>query len=158
MKGREQLARISRFTFKSGSSAQKTGSRFSYELLTLPLPFILWFITFIYPPFTFWPTLALSTALLFAVSLPRIRSITFKVTLCGVLIGVASGVFLYSFFWFGAQIAHSISWISSSGFSRLRFSRHLPNSPDCGASALSNRSGGSIVLARLNPEASEPAS
>ncbi len=108
MKGREQVAKISRFTFKEESSAQKTSSRFSYELFTLPLPFILWFMTFIYPPFTFWPTLALSTGILFAVSLPRLRSIVFKVTLRGVLIGVASGVFLYSFFWVGAHIANSI--------------------------------------------------
>jgi len=72
------------------------------------LPFILWFVTFLYAPFTFWPTLALSTGLLFAVALPRIRSITYKPTLRGVLIGVVSGIFLYAFFWFGAQVANSI--------------------------------------------------
>jgi membrane protease YdiL (CAAX protease family) len=108
MKGREQLARISRIAFKSDSSAPKSGARFSYELLTLPLPFILWFLTFIYPPFTFWPTLALSTAILFAVSLPRLRSVTFKPTLRGVAIGVASGALLYAFFWAGAHVANSI--------------------------------------------------
>ena len=42
--------------------------RHNYELLTLPLPFILWFITFTRPPFGFWPTLALSTGILLVVS------------------------------------------------------------------------------------------
>ena len=46
--------------------------RHNYELLTLPLPFILWFITFTRPPFGFWPTLALSTGILLVVSVPRI--------------------------------------------------------------------------------------
>jgi len=107
-RGTDPLARLSHFTFNDSGSAQKSKRKLSYELLTLPLPFILWFVTFIYPPFTFWPTLALSTALLFAVSLPRVRKITFKPTLRGVLIGVATGVFLYAFFWFGAQVANSI--------------------------------------------------
>ena len=103
-----RLTRLSRLALKNSDSAQKSRWKQNYELLTLPLPFILWFITFIYPPFTFWPTLALSTALLFAVSLPRLHKITFKPTIKGILIGVATGVFLYLFFWSGAQVANSI--------------------------------------------------
>ena len=106
VKGR--LLRFSQFFTKTESSAQNSKGKLRYELLTLPLPFILWFITFIQPPFGFWPMLALSTILLSVISLPRIRNIVFKPTLRGCLIGVASGVFLFAFFYFGARIANSI--------------------------------------------------
>ena len=80
----------------------------NYELLTLPLPFILWFITFTRPPFGFWPTLALSTGILLVVSVPRIRKIKVQPTIRGFVIGVALGVALFALFYFGAQIANSI--------------------------------------------------
>lgn len=108
MKGLDPSKWLLHFAFKNSSSAQNSKRKLSYELLTLPLPFILWFITFIHPPFTFWPTLALSTLLLFAVSLPKIHSVIFKPSLRGILIGVSIGILLYAFFWFGAQIANSI--------------------------------------------------
>jgi membrane protease YdiL (CAAX protease family) len=80
----------------------------NYELLTLPLPFILWFITFIVPPFGFWPTLALSTGILLAVSVPRLRKIKFKPSIRGFAGGAALGVALFALFYFGAQVANSI--------------------------------------------------
>jgi membrane protease YdiL (CAAX protease family) len=105
---KEKLLRFARISNKTKKSAQNSQAKLSYEMLTLPLPFILWFVTFIHPPIGFWPMLALSTFVLFVVSLPRIRNIVFKPTLRGVLIGVASGVFLFAFFYFGARIANSI--------------------------------------------------
>ena len=108
MKGIDRLNRHLHFAFKASNSAPNSKRKLSYELLTLPLPFLLWFITFIHPPFNFWPTLALSTLALFAVSMPKVRSIVFKPSLRGILIGVSTGVLLYAFFWFGAQIANSI--------------------------------------------------
>lgn len=78
------------------------------ELLTLPLPFILWYITFIIPPFGFWPTLALSTSILLAVSALRFRKIKFQPTIRGFVVGAVLGVALFALFYFGAQIANSI--------------------------------------------------
>ena len=95
-------------TLIENSHSWKHKLKQNYELLTLPLPFILWYISFIHPPFTFWPTLALSTGLLLAVSFPRFRKITFKPTIQGTIIGVASGILLFAFFYFGAKIANSI--------------------------------------------------
>ena len=108
MKGIDRLNRHLHFAFNNSNSAPNSKKKLSYELLTLPLPFLLWFITFIHPPFNFWPMLALSTLVLFAVSLPKVRSIVFKLSLRGILIGVSTGVLLYAFFWFGTQIANSI--------------------------------------------------
>jgi membrane protease YdiL (CAAX protease family) len=104
----EKLLRFSQLSNKAKITAQNSQAKLSYELLTLPLPFVLWFVTFIHPLIGFWPMLALSTFVLFAISLPRIRNIVFKLTLRGVLIGMASGVFLFAFFYFGARIANSI--------------------------------------------------
>ena len=106
---KEKLLRFARLSNKTEKPAQNSQAKLSYELLTLPLPFVLWFVTFIHPPIGFWPMLALSTFVLFAVSLPRIRNIVFKPTLRGVLIGATSGVFLFAFFYFGARVANSIS-------------------------------------------------
>jgi membrane protease YdiL (CAAX protease family) len=108
MQGADRLKWLFHFTFKDPNFARNSKRKPSYELLTLPLPFLLWYITFIHPPFNFWPTLALSTLLLFAVSLPRFRSIVFKASLRGILIGVSTGILLFAFFWFGAHIANSI--------------------------------------------------
>lgn len=105
---KEKLLQFARLSNKTQRPTQNSQAKLSCELLTLPLPFVLWFVTFIHPPIGFWHMLALSTFVLFAVCLPRIRKITFKPTLRGVLIGVISGVFLFAFFYFGARIANSI--------------------------------------------------
>ncbi len=89
-------------------STKNSRSKNNYELLTLPLPFVLWFITFIHSPIGFWPMLAVSTLVLFAISMFRLRSITFKPSLKGALIGIAVGLFLFAFFYFGARVANSI--------------------------------------------------
>lgn len=100
--------------------------RRNYELLTLPLPFILWFITFIEPPFGFWPTLALSTGILLVVSMHRIRKIKFQPTMRGFVIGVALGVALFALFYFGAQIANSIPGVPSQVSAVYSFRENFP--------------------------------
>lgn len=100
--------------------------RHNYELLTLPLPFILWFITFIEPPFGFWPTLALSTGILLVVSAPRIRKIKFQPTTRGFVIGAALGVALFALFYFGAQIANSIPGFPSQVSAVYSFRENFP--------------------------------
>ncbi len=100
--------------------------RHNYELLTLPLPFILWFITFTRPPFGFWPTLALSTGILLVVSVPRMRKIKVQPTIRGFVIGVALGVALFALFYFGAQIANSIPGFPSQVSSVYSFRGNFP--------------------------------
>ncbi len=100
--------------------------RHNYELLTLPLPFILWFITFTRPPFGFWPTLALSTGILLVVSVPRLRKIKVQPTIRGFVIGVALGVALFALFYFGAQIANSIPGFPSQVSSVYSFRGNFP--------------------------------
>jgi membrane protease YdiL (CAAX protease family) len=82
--------------------------KISYELLTLPLPFVLWFITFKIPIIGFWLTITVSTSILLITSIPRWGEIDFKFSLKDVTIGLLSGIFLYAFFWSGFQIAKSI--------------------------------------------------
>ena len=107
-------------------SSWKSQIRLNYEFFTLPLPFILWFLTFVKPPFGFWPTLALSTGLLLVVSLPRIRKITFKPSLRGAFFGIASGILLFALFYFGAQVANSIPGFSSQVSAVYSFRGNFP--------------------------------
>ncbi len=100
--------------------------RRNYELLTLPLPFILWFITFILHPFGFWPTLALSTAILLIVSAPRIRKIKFQPTIRGTIFGALLGFALFALFYFGAQIANSIPGFPSQVSAVYSFRGNFP--------------------------------
>jgi len=98
----------------------------NYELLTLPLPFILWYITFITPPFGFWPTLALSTGILLVASVPRFRKIKFQPTIRGFIFGAALGVALFALFYFGAQIANSIPGFPSQVSAVYSFRGNFP--------------------------------
>ncbi len=82
--------------------------RLSYELYTIPLPFVLWFITFKAPLLGFWPTLTASASILLIVSLPRWGAATFTFDIRQIAIGIASGLLLYLFFWSGYQVAKSI--------------------------------------------------
>lgn len=104
---KEKPTQFSHFS-KTISKTSQSQLFLNFELLTLPLPFILWFITFVNPPIGFWPMLTLSTFLLFLVSLFRIRTIRFKPTFHGIIIGAFTGVLLFVFFYFGAQIANFI--------------------------------------------------
>jgi uncharacterized protein len=79
-----------------------------YELLTLPLPYALWFIAFRMPFLGFWPTLSLSAAILLALCIPRLKRMGFKVGWQGLTVGVASAILLYLFFWSGYQVARVI--------------------------------------------------
>lgn len=98
----------------------------NYELLTLPLPFILWYITFILAPFGFWPTLALSTSILLVVSVPRIRKIKFQPSIRGFIIGAALGLALFALFYFGAKIANSIPGFPSQVSAVYSFRGNFP--------------------------------
>jgi membrane protease YdiL (CAAX protease family) len=82
--------------------------RVSYELLTLPLPFVLWFVTFRVPFLGFWPTLTASASVLLVVSFPRWGGANFNVDIKQIAIGIATGILLYIFFWTGYQVAKNI--------------------------------------------------
>lgn len=82
--------------------------RIDYELYTVPLPFVLWFVTFRAPFLGFWLTLTASAAILLAVSLPRWGAATFAFDIKQVSVGIVSGVLLYLFFWSGYQVAKTI--------------------------------------------------
>jgi len=79
-----------------------------YELLTLPLPFILWYVTFRSPFFGFWATLGTSSAVLLLVCAPRLTRMGFRLTVWSLAVGVVSAVALYLFFWSGYQVAKNI--------------------------------------------------
>ena len=98
----------------------------NYELLSLPLPFILWFITFILYPFGFWPTLALSTSILLVVSVPRLRKINFHPTVRGLIIGAVLGLALFGLFYFGAKIADFIPGFPSQVSAVYSFRGNFP--------------------------------
>lgn len=94
-------------------------SKLSYEVLTLPVPFVLWFFVF-NDPFLggFWPTLTVSALILLSLSLLRFSSMKVKITSRGFLIGVVSAFLIYAFFWAGFQIvrglpgfSQQVSWV-----------------------------------------------
>jgi membrane protease YdiL (CAAX protease family) len=93
--------------------------KLSYEVLSLPVPFILWYFVFNDPVLGgFWPTITVSALILLGLSLPRLSSVQFKLTPRGVLIGVASALLIYGFFWAGFQLvrglpgfAQQVSWV-----------------------------------------------
>jgi len=82
--------------------------RVSYELATIPLPFILWFVTFRIPLLGFWPTLTASASILFVTSLPRWGGANFSIRIRQIAVGIISAVLLYLFFWSGYQVAKGI--------------------------------------------------
>ena len=113
-------------TPEKGSTSIFLKIKNNYELLTIPLPFILWAITFTAPPFGFWPTLALSTGILLVVSIPRIRKIKFHPTIPGFIVGAALGIALFSLFYFGAKIANSIPAFPSQVSAVYSFRGNFP--------------------------------
>ncbi len=82
--------------------------RAKYELFTLPLPFILWYLAFRMPFFGFWTTLSASTVILLVTCVPRLRQMGLRVSPGGLAVGIASAVALYLFFWSGYQVAKQI--------------------------------------------------
>lgn len=84
-------------------------AKLSYEVLSLPVPFVLWFFVFDDPILGgFWPTLTISALILLAISLLRFSTMRVKVTARGFLIGIGSALLIYSFFWGGFQIVRGI--------------------------------------------------
>jgi membrane protease YdiL (CAAX protease family) len=88
-------------------------NKLSYEVLTLPVPFVLWFFVFNDPILGgFWPTLTVSALILLSLSLLRFSSMKLKITSKGFLIGVGSAFLIYAFFWAGFQIVRSLPGFS----------------------------------------------
>jgi membrane protease YdiL (CAAX protease family) len=98
----------------------------SYELLSLPLPFFLWFVTFIHPLLGFWPMLTISTSLILVVSVRRVRSMGLRLNPYQVLMGILSGAFLFAFFWGGAMVARSIPGFSAQVSSVYQLRGNFP--------------------------------
>jgi len=89
-------------------------SRSQYELLTLPLPYVLWYYTFgAFPP-DFWVKLSASGAVLLLVALTRWRRIKVRFSWPGLVVGIASGVLLYAFFWAGYHVMSAVPGFSGT--------------------------------------------
>jgi membrane protease YdiL (CAAX protease family) len=80
----------------------------NYELYTLPVPYILWYFTFLTPYLDFWTKISISTALLLGLAYPKRKNIRLSPSLTGLVVGVVSALALYSFFWSGYQVAKEI--------------------------------------------------
>jgi membrane protease YdiL (CAAX protease family) len=93
--------------------------KLSYEVLTLPVPFVLWFFVFNDPLLGgFWPTITVSALVLLSLSLLRFSSMKIRITSKDFLIGVGSALLIYAFFWVGFQIvrglpgfSQQVSWV-----------------------------------------------
>lgn len=93
--------------------------KISYEVLTLPVPFVLWFFVFNDPVLGgFWPTITVSALILLSLSLIRFSSMKIRVTAKDLLIGVACALLIYAFFWGGFQIvkgfpgfSQQVNWV-----------------------------------------------
>lgn len=79
-----------------------------YELLTLPLPFILWYFVFDVQVLDFWTRLSISTLALLLVSAPRYAQMKLASSVPGLAAGLVSAILLYLFFWSGFQIVRGI--------------------------------------------------
>ncbi|HVP22892.1 MAG TPA: type II CAAX endopeptidase family protein [Conexivisphaerales archaeon] len=99
--------------------AGSTWHRPAYEVLTLPVPFLLWYFVF-NDPFLggFWPTITVSSLILLSLSLPRLSTMKIRITSKGFLIGVGSALLIYGFFWLGFHVvrglpgfAQQVSWV-----------------------------------------------
>jgi len=90
----------------SRSSGEK--KRGWYELLTLPLPYVLWWYSFGDLPPGFWVKLSVSGLILLLVALTRRRDVKLTPSFAGCVLGVASAVLLYLFFWSGYHIMESV--------------------------------------------------
>ena len=76
-----------------------------YALPSLPVAFILWYVTFQVNALTFWDRISLSTVILLFISLSLGRSgMRLKPSGRALFIGVFSAILLYLFFWSGFQV------------------------------------------------------
>lgn len=79
-----------------------------YELLTLPVPFLLWYYVFGNFAPDFWVKLSASTALLILLALRRRRFIKVRFSVKGLGVGAVSAMLLYLFFWSGYHVMESV--------------------------------------------------
>jgi len=92
---------------EKGANRASRATRF-YELLTLPLPFLLWFYSFGSFPPDFWTKLSVSGLVLLLVALTRWRKVKLRPSASGVAVGLASGALLYLFFWAGYHVMSTV--------------------------------------------------
>ncbi|HUI86939.1 MAG TPA: type II CAAX endopeptidase family protein [Nitrososphaerales archaeon] len=79
-----------------------------YELITLPVPYALWFYSFGPFPPGFWVKLSTSGLILLLIALTRRRRVRLHFSFQGLAIGVASAVLLYLLFWAGYQVMSAV--------------------------------------------------
>jgi membrane protease YdiL (CAAX protease family) len=88
------------------AESQSTPSR--YELLTLPVPYLLWFYSFGGFPPGFWIKLSASGFVLLLIALTRWRKVRVTPSAKGLAVGIASGVLLYLLFWAGYHVMTAV--------------------------------------------------
>jgi len=90
--------------------------KFKLSILTIILAFALWTIIFLLEPYEFWTSLSLATFLLMILSLAinaeTPARILGRVNLSMIIYGVASGLLLYAFFYFGFQMLKSAPFLA----------------------------------------------
>jgi len=103
--------------------------KFNLTILSLVLASTLWIIVFLLHPYDFWISLSLATLLLMMLSLgingENPAKVYGKINLQMILIGVASGLLLYGFFYLGFQATKSTPFLAQgvSSVYGLRLSR-----------------------------------
>jgi len=103
--------------------------KFKLSILTIILAFALWTIIFLLEPYDFWTSLSLATFLLMILSLAinaeTPARILGRVNLSMIIYGVASGLLLYAFFYFGFQMLKSAPFLAQgvSNVYELRLSK-----------------------------------
>ena len=85
-----------------------------FELLTLPLPYLLWFYSFEDFPPGFWIKLSASGLVLLLVALTRWRSVKLTFSFTGLAVGVLSAVLLYLLFWAGYHVMSVVPGFAST--------------------------------------------
>jgi len=75
-----------------------------YTLLSLPIAFLLWYLTFQVSVFDFWFRIGTSTSVLLIIALLlRRKEVAPKLMVTGAVVGAVSGLLLYAFFYAGFQ-------------------------------------------------------
>ena len=74
-------------------------------IYTLPIAYVVWFFAFQVPVLNFWLRITIAAVILLATALAVGREeLSLKPTPVGVVVGLASAVLLYLFFWSGYQV------------------------------------------------------
>lgn len=80
--------------------------------MTLPLPFILWLLTFGYPALNFWLKISISTLVLMLISFRHRENYKFRLDAKAIVAGLISALMLYLFFWSGYQLFKNYQFFS----------------------------------------------